>query len=185
MVQVKRIAGCLRYGLAATVLAAMPIPGAAQALPDAYEQARTASTRLVAAIESVDGCLGVHTARSHDGSELILAWFEDRAAVLRWYDHSYHRQLLRDAGRPEDGIAAEHFGNEVGPILVIASVAYPARRGALDASMFDDPVAGRPERFSVEYYTPLPGGAFMERPFAPNAVKERIPGIRDVFDDDG
>lgn len=185
MIRFRGVPRFMRHCTAAAALAAIAAPVTAQPLPDAHEQAITASARLVAAIESVEGCLGVHTARSHDGSELIMAWFEDRAAVLRWYDHSYHRQLLRDAGRPEDGVAAEHFGNDVGPILVIASVAYPARRGALDASMFDDPVAGRPERFSVEYYTPLPGGAFMERPFAPNAVKERIPGIRDVFDHDG
>ena len=150
---------------------------------EARAEARAASAQLLEEIASVEGAYAVKSARVHDGTELIFAWFEDRAAVLRWFEHPYHRKLLRDAGRPEDGVAAQHFGDDVGPILVLASVAYPAERGSIHASMFDDPVAGRPSRFSVEYYVPLAGGAYMVEPFAPPGVQERISGLRDVFDD--
>lgn len=150
---------------------------------EAHAEAASASARLLEEIASVEGCYGVKSARVHDGTELIFAWFENRTAVLRWFDHPYHRRLLRDAGRPEDNTAAEHFGDDVGPILVLASVAYPAGRGAIDASMFDDPVSGRPSRFAIEYYAPLSGGAFMVEPFAPPGVEERIRGLRDVFDE--
>lgn len=145
--------------------------------------AHAASRTLIEAIESVEGNLGVKTARSHDGNELILAWFEDREAVLRWFNHSYHRKLLRDAGRPEDGVAAEHFGNKVGPILVLASVAYNAQPVSLDGSMFDDPFGRRPARFAIEYYIPLPGGAYMESPFAPGKAASRVEKMRDVYED--
>ena len=169
-------------------LAAMAIAGelrsidARAATPE--DQAIAASEELLSALRSVDGVYGVKSARVHDGTELIFAWFEDKSAVLRWFEHSYHRKLLRDAGRPEDNVAAEHFGDKVGPILVVASVAYAPARGSIHASMFDDPVAGRPTRFAIEYYTPLPGGAYMIEPFAPPGVQQRINGLRDVFDDD-
>lgn len=149
-----------------------------------YARAFDASATLKEHIASVEGCYGVKSAHAHDGTELIFAWFEDRQAVLRWFEHDYHRKLLRDAGRPEDHVAAEHFGDDVGPILVVASVAYPAGRGSIEESMFDDPVAGRPSRFAIEYYAPLDGGAYMVKPFAPWAVTARTPGMRDVFADE-
>lgn len=148
------------------------------------ERAHIASAKLVSAIESVEGNLGVHTARTHDGVELIMSWFENRDAVLRWFHHPYHRQLLREAGRTEDNIAAEYFGNHFGPILVIASVAYNDASGSLEGSMFEDPDGRRPTRFSVEYYTPVDGGAFFVTPFAPPRAASMIHGLRDVYDDD-
>ncbi|MEL6369289.1 MAG: hypothetical protein AAFR03_01105 [Pseudomonadota bacterium] len=148
------------------------------------QRAHAASSKLVAAIESVDGNLGVHTARSHDGVELIMAWFENKRAVLNWFEHPYHRKMLADAGRPEDGIAAQHFGHHTGPILVIASVAYRGAPGSLEAPMFDDPDGRKPTRFAVEYYVPLAGGAYMIEPFAPPEAAAMVHGLRDVFDDD-
>ncbi len=173
----------LAYGCVAQPLE--PIrTGAPSPVSDARMKAVAASARLLDALRGVEGCYGVKSARVHDGTELIFAWFENRAAVMRWFEHDYHRKLLRDAGRTEDHRAAEHFGDDVGPILVIASVAYPAARGSIHASMFDDPVAGRPSRFAIEYYTPLSGGAYMVEPFAPPAVIAQNDGVRDVFADD-
>ena len=176
--------GC---ALALAGLAAPPAAhaGAGESDSARIERAQAASARLVAEIESVEGNLGVKTARTHDGVELIMAWFEDKPAVLRWFNHDYHRKLLRDSNRPEDGVAAKYFGDHVGPILVIASVAYAQAPGALDGSMFDDPVGRKPTRFAVEYYTPLAGGAFFIEPFAPPAVAERIHGLRDVWEEEG
>ena len=147
-------------------------------------RAQEASQRLVKEIESVEGNLGVKTARTHDGDELIFAWFEDKPALMRWFRHDYHRKLLRDAGRPEDGVAARHFGDTVGPILVIASVQYRGAPGSLEGSMFDDPDGRKPLRFAIEYYTPMPGGAYFASPFAPPAVATRLHGLRDVFNDE-
>ncbi len=152
---------------------------------DRIAQAHRASARLVSEMKTVEGNLGVFTARTHDGVELIMAWFEDKPAVLRWFNHDYHRKLLRDAGRDEDGIAAKHFGDNIGPILVIASVAYRDAPGSLEASMFDDPVGRKPTRFSVEYYTPLAGGAYFNTPFAPPGAAEQVHGLRDVWEEKG
>ncbi|MEO1044683.1 MAG: hypothetical protein AAFX04_04515 [Pseudomonadota bacterium] len=178
--------------LALSLIAAPLSPAAAQAPQAAdaedrsgrIERALEASAKIISSMKSVEGVYDVHTARSHDGVELIMAWFENRDAVLRWFNHPYHRKLLRDAGRPEDGVAAEHFGDDVGPILIIASVAYHDQPASLKGSMFDDPDGRRPTRFSVEYYVPLPGGAYMSETFAPTAVTANIPGMRDVYDDD-
>ncbi len=161
-----------------------PQPVDAEDTSGRIERALKASAKIISSMKSVDGVYDVHTARSHDGVELIMAWFENRDAVLRWFNHPYHRKLLRDAGRPEDGVAAQHFGNDVGPILIIASVAYHNQPASLEGSMFDDPDGRRPTRFSVEYYVPLAGGAYMSETFAPTAVTANIPGMRDVYDDD-
>lgn len=184
-----------QVGLAAALSVSLLATGCAVSTPTSpaighspdngrIERAHAASVKIVDAIHEVDGSMGVHTARTHDGVELILAWFENRDAVLGWFEHPYHRKLLREAGRDEDGIAAQHFSDDSGPILVIASVAYEGSPGSLDGSMFDDPDGRRPTRFSVEYYTPLSGGAYMVQPLAPASVAESVYGLRDVFDDE-
>lgn len=180
------IAAFLLPGCATTALAGAQQSHSAPALEqdDRIAQAHQASARLVSEMKTVEGNLGVFTARTHDGVELIMAWFEDKPAVLRWFNHDYHRKLLRDAGRDEDGIAAKHFGDNIGPILVIASVAYRDAPGSLEASMFDDPVGRKPTRFSVEYYTPLAGGAYFNTPFAPPGAAEQVHGLRDVWEDE-
>ncbi|MEM9502175.1 MAG: hypothetical protein AAF941_10075 [Pseudomonadota bacterium] len=173
----------MRTLLAALTVSLMIPQQAFASESERIEEAHEASQLLIDAIKSVEGMLGMHTARTHDGVELIMAWFEDRDAVMRWFTHSYHRKLLRDAGRPEDNVAAEHFGNDVGPILVIASVAYRDQPVSLEGSMFDDPQGRRPTRFAVEYYVPLSGGAFMVEPFAPVRAAKRVQHLRDVFED--
>jgi heme-degrading monooxygenase HmoA len=151
-----------------------------QDLENRIARAHASSTRLLNEIAAIEGVHGVTSARTHDGVELIFAWFENRQAVLRWFRSDYHRQILREARRPEDGIAADGFGDDVGPILVVATASYAGQPLGPEASMFDDPAGRMPTSFSIEYYTPLPGGAYRRRPFAPMAVAGHIEGIRDI-----
>ena len=39
---------------------------------------------LVGALKGTKGCLGVETAKTSSGKNVIFAWFEDKQAVLRW-----------------------------------------------------------------------------------------------------
>ena len=39
---------------------------------------------LVGALKAVPGCLGVETARTATGKQVIFAWFENKKALLDW-----------------------------------------------------------------------------------------------------
>ncbi len=70
---------------------------------------------LIAGLSSVNGCLGVETARTASGKEVIFAWFEDKAAVLRWYHSQVHQATMKGAfpGSPLPG--GLHFGGRFAP----------------------------------------------------------------------
>ena len=125
---------------------------------------------LIAGLTSVKGCLGVETARTASGKEVIFAWFEDKAAVLRWYHSRVHQATMKGAfpGYEPVGPLA-HLRDDVGPIMAIASLTLrgsPAEGGGLPIS-----------QISIELYAPLPGGLHFGGRFAPDAL--RVDGMRD------
>ena len=129
---------------------------------------------LVGGLKQVEGCLGVETARTSKGKNLIFAWFEDKKAVARWY-HSEAHQGVMDAFVGADGYAGHkpmsHVPDDAGPILVIASLtpsAEPQHKG------LNMPVS----QIAVEIYQPLPGGVFIAGRFAPDSVK--VEHMRDL-----
>jgi hypothetical protein len=126
----------------------------AQGLPD-----------LVAALKASPGCIGVESATTESGKEVIFAWFEDKKAAVRWYESDLHQQLIKRlapnrtrarpplAGVPDDS----------GPIMAIASI-----------TMDGKPTKERPlpvKQISIELYQPLPGGFSRGGRFAPDALK--------------
>src|SRR5438093_13646287 len=48
-------------------------------------EASAALPDLRRALEAIPGCLGTEAAKTESGKEVIFAWFEDKRAVLRWY----------------------------------------------------------------------------------------------------
>jgi heme-degrading monooxygenase HmoA len=46
---------------------------------------------LVGGLKATPGCIGVETARTSGGKNVIFAWFRDKAAVLSWYKSDMHR----------------------------------------------------------------------------------------------
>src|SRR6266550_6919662 len=61
------------------------------------QQAKTegsGSPDLVAALKATPGCLGVETARTASGKQVIFAWFENKKALLDWYYSPAHQQLM-------------------------------------------------------------------------------------------
>ena len=125
---------------------------------------------LIAGLTPVKGCLGVETARTASGKEVIFAWFKDKAAVLRWYHSRVHQATMKGAfpGYEPVGPLA-HLRDDFGPIMAIASLTLrgsPAEGSGLPIS-----------QISIELYAPLPGGLHFGGRFAPDAL--RVDGMRD------
>jgi hypothetical protein len=125
---------------------------------------------LVGPLKATPGCLGVETARTASGKMVIFAWFEDKKAVMRWYNSALHQQLVKMAGAPDPNhVPLAGIADDSGPILAIASL-----------TLSNEPPKGSPlpvSQIAIELYQPLPGGLFVGGRFAPNSVK--VPGMRD------
>jgi hypothetical protein len=126
---------------------------------------------LVAALKASPGCLGVDTAATTSGKQVIFAWFEDKKAVLKWYYGDVHKQVMKEL---TPGITnpnpLKHVAEDSGPIMVLASVTL-AKEGKFKQVKL--PIT----QIAIELYQPLPGGAFLGGRFAPASVK--VPHLRD------
>jgi len=122
--------------------------------------------QLVQGLKATEGCLGVQTGDTDAGHSMIMAWFENKAAALRWYDSPVHRGMMRAVGGAGGGDTGEpmaHVPDDV-PIFVIAAITFSDR----------PEIPGVPipiKQISIEMYTPLPGGAFINGRVAPDSLK--------------
>jgi hypothetical protein len=133
---------------------------------------------LVSALKATPGCVGVETARTSSGKQVIFAWFENKKAALTWYYSETHRNAVRMLA--PDAPARTPMADvpdDDNPVLAIASLT-PAdgARGA------QPPAAGRMpfavSQIAIELYRPLPGGIAAGGRFAPAALK--VPGLIDI-----
>ncbi len=126
---------------------------------------------LVGALKKSPGCLGVETAQTGSGKQVIFAWFKDKKAVLKWYYSDLHKDLMKrfvpasEYPRPLKDVA-----DESGPIMVIASIT-PAKKPQFEGTPL--PIS----QIAIELYQPLPGGAALGGRFAPGEVE--VKGLRD------
>jgi hypothetical protein len=127
---------------------------------------------LVAALKATPGCLGVETARTASGKQVIFAWFDDKKAALSWYYSDTHTALMNQffpqrsprtpmVDVPDDG----------GPVVMVASITYADKAPAGVTTL---PVS----QLAIELYRPLPGGVALGGRFAPASLK--VPGLIDV-----
>ena len=134
----------------------------------------TGAPDLVAGLKATPGCLGVELAQTMTGKNVIFAWFENKQAVLNWYNSDVHRRLMNgfsSGGRRPDGPLAG-IKDESGPILAIASI-------TLDmAAMKSGDLKAATRQIAIELYAPLPGGLAAGGRFAPSAMK--VPGLVEV-----
>lgn len=126
---------------------------------------------LVGGLQAIEGVLGVETATTAGGKQVIFAWFESKAAVLRWYNSGMHRGVQRaffpdqEFGTPLEGVP-----DDIGPVLAIASITM-STKSELEATSL--PIS----QIAIELYTPLTGGLFLGGRFAPDALE--VPNLRD------
>src|SRR5260221_8847117 len=67
----------------AIIAAQTPAPPPGGGIPD-----------LVGPLRATPGVLGVDAAQTISGKQVIFAWFENKHAVLNWYNSDVHRQLM-------------------------------------------------------------------------------------------
>lgn len=159
----------MRYVLLAGLgLACLTASGPAQ---EKKKSSLEALPDLVGALKASPGCLGVDTARTSSGKQVIFAWFEDKKAVLKWYYSEVHQQVMKQFA-PADGYPKplRDVADDTGPIMVVASIT-PAKEGKFKDLKL--PVS----QIAIELYQPLPGGAALGGRFAP--AKMKVKGFRD------
>lgn len=158
-------------------LAQMQSPPA-KAAPPAQQEARGGFNFevLVRGLQSTPGCLGTEVAQFQSGKLAIFAWFENKAAARRWYDHPAHKGAMRgffsDAELSgADHVPLAHIADDAGPLMVIATLT-PNREGG----------PGKPPlaQISIEHYQPMPGGIAIAGRLAPGEVK--VPHLREFAD---
>jgi hypothetical protein len=170
-----RTSGIAREVAALVVLALVVFSPAAVSL---LAQGQAAAARqvpqgfpdLVGALKSTPGCLGVETARTSSGKQVIFAWFENKKAVLNWYYSDTHRGAMQmfAPGGSSGRVPLEQIADDSGPIMAIASLTL------VDKPQVDGvqlPVS----QIAIELYAPLPGGLAAGGRFAPSSLK--VPGL--------
>jgi len=138
------------------------------------QEARSAGTALpdlVAALKATPGCLGVETAQTGSGKQVIFAWFENKAALLEWYYSPVHRQLVARFFPTAPARTPLADISDHAPIMAVASLTMSPEPPAGVTSL---PVS----QIAIELYQPLPGGIALGGRFGPATLK--VPGLMDV-----
>ena len=145
------------------IIAAQAPAGPAAGMPD-----------LVGALKATPGVLGVDAGQMLSGKQVIFAWFENKEAVMNWYNSDVHRKLMNgfsSGGRRPDGPLAG-IKDDSGPILTIASITMDP------AAMKSGDYKSATRQIAIELYAPLPGGLAAGGRFAPSSMK--VPGLIEV-----
>jgi hypothetical protein len=150
--------------LASAVLIGMATIGTADDPPAKAPNKGPGFGDLVGALKASPGCLGVETARTGSGKQVIFAWFENKAAAMKWYTSDVHQDLMKKflpnahSGRPP----LTDVADESAPILAIASVTFN-EKPAEGQSPF--------KQIAIELYQPIGGGLAIGGRFAPSSMK--------------
>jgi hypothetical protein len=138
-------------------------PSAAPARPAAPADTPDFGTMLVRGLQETEGCLGVDVADFQSGKNTIVAWFENKEAAIRWYNHPTHQRLMGSVGA-RGGTPLEHVTDNETPIMVMASITFGGK-----PAVEQSPIPF--SQISIEVYAPLPGGASINGRLAPKAFK--------------
>ncbi len=126
---------------------------------------------LVSGLQAIEGVLGVETATTASGKQVIFAWFESKEAVLRWYYSDMHRGVQRAFFPDQEfGTPLDQIPDDIGPVLAIASITM-AETGQLEATSL--PIS----QIAIELYTPISGGLFLGGRFSPDGLE--VPNLKD------
>ncbi|MBI3412324.1 MAG: antibiotic biosynthesis monooxygenase [Planctomycetes bacterium] len=126
---------------------------------------------LEGALKATPGCLGVESAKTRSGKQVIFAWFEDKKAVLKWYNSDTHKDLMKKFFPDQEyHKPLRDVPDDSGPIMAIASVTLAAKPAFKETQL---PIS----QIAIELYQPMSGGIFLGGRFAPKDLK--VPKMRD------
>ena len=120
------------------------------------------------------GCLGVESGQFRSGKQTIIAWFKDKKSVSDWYYSDTHMDFLDRAPGSEEHRPLRHIPDDVGQIMVIASLT-PSDRPHFEG--FDMPIS----QISIELFKPLPGGAYLGSRLSPDSFE--VPHMHSLMPD--
>lgn len=156
--------------LAVLVLGSVLLNARAEEPPSADKGKDAGFPDLVGALKATPGCLGVETAKTDSGKQVIFAWFEDKKAALKWYYSDTHQALMKRFFPNAKGARKplEDVSEDSGPIMAVASITLNAKPTK------DNPLPFK--QIAIELYQPLGGGLSIGGRFAPDKMK--VPGPR-------
>jgi hypothetical protein len=135
--------------------------------------------QLIKAILASPGVLGVELGQTAKGRSVIFAWFENKNALVDWYQSDFHERGVKWAFPNLKSVREPlpDLPENSGQILALVTLKFEDKPMSGTAA---PSVASRPpiESIGIELYTPLPGGVAVGGRFAPKSV--RVPGLREI-----
>jgi hypothetical protein len=123
--------------------------------------------RIVEGLKNSPGCVGVDSATTQSGRNVIFAWFENKAAAMAWYNSPTHAFMRKSFVDPT-GLEREPMAGvpDDVPILTIASLKFIAQDSPDRLPGLRIPLS----EIAIEMYTTLPGGIRYGGGFTPQAI---------------
>ncbi len=137
----------------------------------AQEDERPLFPDLADGLRKTEGCLGVDSARTASGKQVIFAWFKDKQSVLNWYHSDMHQGVVNKFfPSRSDREPLAYIPDDSGPIMAIASITFSDKGQFTDTSL---PIS----QIAIELYAPVAGGLSLGGRFAPESLK--VDGLQD------
>jgi hypothetical protein len=162
--------------LAAAIGCASPVASTAQ---EPHPGEPGFGEQLARAVLASPGALGIETGRTVKGRLVIFAWFENKKALVDWYQSDFHTKAVKWAF-PNQTFDREPLPNtpeNSGQILALVTMKF-ADQPPPGAATAGTPSRPAIESIGIELYTPVPGGVAVGGRFAPKSVK--VPALREI-----
>jgi hypothetical protein len=165
LVTLATLIASIGFVIIATIQAPAFAGGRSEIQPDHERGGPDIGKMLVNGLKNTDGCLKVITAETSVGTSTIIAWFENKDAVERWYYSNTHERMMRMIGaNPEFRDPMEHVEDAESPVMVMASITPAKGESVIPGPM---PVS----QISIELYRPLDAGASVNGRLMPKEIK--------------
>ncbi|MEM7623739.1 MAG: hypothetical protein AAF235_11120 [Planctomycetota bacterium] len=121
---------------------------------------------LVKGLKETEGCYDAKAAQVQGGQLSIFAWFEDKAAAMRWHQSAVHQRFMQMGGAmgldPAEGEEPMAEVPDDIPLMVIATITPnpPEKIRELGSPL---------GQISIELFRTVPGGAAFNGRLSPEA----------------
>jgi hypothetical protein len=140
-------------------------PAKESSKPDA-KQLDAMGKKIIDGLKATPGCLGVETAATQSGKQVIFAFFENKKAAEKWYYSPLH-QALMDLVEPDRNKKHKPMAGLADnvPVMAVASISLQGKPAYEKSKIPFSQIA-------IELYTPLSGGLNVGGSFAPEKFRD-------------